>query len=1211
MEFSFPRLGIVRLFPAVCPTHYKGWIMKLTCLLAAIGCTGLQLLMASPGNSQELSDVRVSLELKNEPLRNAFTRIEQQTDFRFAYNRQVVDNYRGVTLTRGDYTVEKALELVLANTHLMYRRVNNKIIVYRADDSAAGRSPAEVKALAELQTGGTLKGKVTNEKGEPVVGATVLLSGADRAGGPAGLAGEFSLTVAKAGKYTVQVSAIGYQTIVRAITITEGQVVELDIHLRAGGNALNEVVVTGYSRQSKRDVTGAASTISAQAIEQAPVTTVESAIQGRVSGVSVDGQGGPGNNQTIRIRGVGTLSNNDPLYVIDGVQVRVGQGNGSQNISNLLDPAQIESITILKDPSLIALYGSEGSNGVIVITTKSGKLGAPRFDYNVYVGQEVPKHLPSTITPQQQANALYQSYVNAGMPFADYTMYDTSGGHVALPYWIIEGSGTNNLGVAQNSPLADPKLYDYQNYRILKANQAGTNWWKAIFQPALTQSHELSVSGATDKSNYAISMGYLDDQGTLLNTYFKRLSLRINTEFKIKPWFRLGENVEMSYSMGSTVGRSATNVISDLYALSPLLPKYDIAGNLAGVNKALVLGNTGNPYTAQVASKGSKNYNQSILGTAFAEFEPIKGLIYTSQIGFQLFPSEFHSYTPVEYQEPIPAPTNLLTEGGAYSTDWRWLNKLAYSITLNGIHKISAFAGYEARQFTMRYYSGTTGNIGFPSTNTEYLSNGNTGTGSPYVPTVAGSGDKAASISYFGNLTYSLMDKYLATATFRRDGSSRFGPDKLYGNFGAASVGWRISGEDFMKNIAWLNDLKLRVSYGASGNDEIGSGLYLATLSSGGFGDYDLAGTNVNSQAGYYLYQFGNPNLHWESNRSTNIGFDAAVFNNTLTASFNWFNRETYGLLFNPTASGTAGSALAPWLNIMNFTNRGVELELGYNQHIGKLRFEMSFNVATYRNRVNYIDGHDSTFLQGGQFGSNGAIYLSRSMVGHAVSSFYGYEYQGIIKNQAQLNGAPDESFFGITKANGLGHVLYKDLSKDGAINTQDETFLGDPNPKFTYGFNLNLYYNNFDFGILLQGVYGNKIFNYARMMSELPNGAVAGQGGLFPAALNTWSPGNPNGNLPIYTQDLSTNDNSPSSFFIESGSYMRVKQVQLGYTLPQMKGIRRLRIYVQAYNLFTFTHYSGLDPEVNDGDAHNLGIDYGTAYPISRKYLVGVNFGL
>src|SRR5579863_5888097 len=441
----------------------KDWIMKLTCLLFAMGCTGIQLLMANTGKSQELSEVRVSLELKNEPLRTAFTRIEQQTDFRFAYNRQLVDHSGIVTIQRGSYTVEKALELVLANTRLLYRTVSNKIIVYRADDTTAGRTAGEMKALVAAQTGGTIKGVVTNDKGEPMVGASIILSGQPK-GTPAGLQGEFTIEGIKPGKYIVQVSAVGYQTVLKDVTVSNGQVVELNFQLKSGGNPMNEVIVTGYSRQSKHDVTGAASTISADQVAQTPTADLTGELQGRVAGVTVDGQGGPGAPQVIRIRGIGTLGDNDPLYVVDGVQLRLGPntGNGSQNISNLINPNDIESITILKDPSLTSLYGAEGSNGVVVITTKTGKLGAPRFDYDSYVGEEVPKHLPKTITPQQQANALYSSFQVAGMPFADYTMYDTSSGSVALPYWIIEGTGTNNLGVPQNSPLAVPSLYNYQ-----------------------------------------------------------------------------------------------------------------------------------------------------------------------------------------------------------------------------------------------------------------------------------------------------------------------------------------------------------------------------------------------------------------------------------------------------------------------------------------------------------------------------------------------------------------------------------------------------------------------------------------------------------------------------------------------------------------------------------------------------------------------------
>ncbi len=1217
MEFSFPQLGIMRVFPAVRPAHYKGWIMKLTCLLVAMGCTGMQLLMANTGKSQELNEVRVSLELRNEPLRTAFTRIEHQTDFRFAYNRQLIDKSGSVTITRGSYTVEKALELVLANTRLLYRRVSNKIIVYRADDSTAGRTPVELKALIAAQTGGTIKGKVTNEKGEPVVGASVLLSGVDR-GTMVDLSGNYSITGIKPGNYTIQISAVGFQPVTRSIAVAEGQTLELNYQLKAGNSSLNEVVVTGYSRQSKRDVTGAASTISADVIAQTPVTSVENVLQGRVAGVSVDEQGGPGQSQTIRIRGIGTLGNNDPLYVIDGVQVRVGTANQSQNISNLLDPAEIESITVLKDPSLIAMYGSEGSNGVIVITTKTGKLGGPRLEYNTYAGEEAPIKLPKMITPQQQANALYNSYINSSPTESPQptTFYGT-GTTPVLPDYIVEGSNAN-VGVMAGDPAANPALYNLENYRILKANQAGTNWWKLLFKPALTQNNQLSISGATDKSNYAISMGYLNDQGTLLNSYFKRISLRVNTQFKVKPWLRVGENVDLAYSTsntesrtgGSNFGSNFNNDIAALYELSPLLPLYDIQGNLAGTKGTSVLGGS-NPYTSRFYSTASKSYSESMLGTAYAEVEPIKGLVYTNQIGFQFEPNEYHYYEPALFQEPLSDTINSFGEGSGYYTDWRWLNKLAYSITINNIHRITAFAGYEARQYVNRSSFASTGNIGYPSSNTEYLGNGNTGNAAYVAPGVSGGGDTYTSASEFANVTYAWLDKYLFTATGRRDGSSKFGPDDRYGNFGAISGGWRITGEKFMDKLVWLDDLKLRASYGSTGNDAIGSGLYLGTLSSGPFGSYDLAGTNTTSMTGYFPYQLGNPDIHWESNITTNVGFDAALFNNRLTGSFNWYDKVTKGLLYAPPSPGTAGSALSPIENVMNFTNKGVELEMGYADHIGPVKFDMAFNVATYRSRVNYIDGVLGDSIAGGYYGSGDHSSLTQVAIGRPVSSFYGLIFQGYYQNAQDVAAHATESFLGITASNALGHSKYKDLNGDGVIDTHDQTYIGNPNPKFTYGYNLNLYFKGFDLGIFFQGVYGNKIYNLAKTLTMYPNVAIAGQGGLVQGSLDTWTPSNPNAKLPIYSQDLSVNDVYASNHFVENGSYLRVKQMQLGYTFPKIKGISRLRVYVQAYNVFTFTHYSGLDPEVNDGAPSDLGIDYGTAYPISRKFLFGVNLGL
>ena len=1181
--------------------------MKLTCLLVAIGCTGLQLLMANTGNSQELSDVRVSLELKNEPLRTAFTKIEQQSGFRFAYNRKQVDNYQKVSLSRGNYTVEKALELLLANTALVYRRVNNKIVIYRRDVD-------EPPAVAEQASEGTIRGKVTNDKNEPVVGASILLEGTDK-GGSAGQDGAFVIGGIKPGKYKIQVTAIGFQNIEKEVVLHDNETLEVSFVLKAGGNAMNEVIVTGYSRQSKRDVTGAASTVSAETIAQTPVTDITTALQGRVAGVSVDDQGGPGSSGIIRIRGVGSLGNNDPLYVIDGVQVRIGPSNGanggggtntgSQDIANLLNPADIETLTVLKDPSLTALYGAEGSNGVIVITTKSGKRGDPKLQYTAYVGDQIPRKFPSMVTPQQQADALYNSYVNTGLPFP-YASFYGSGTTPVLPDYIIEGP-TPNQGVMSGDPAANPALYDFNSYRILKTNKSGTNWWKALFQPALTQNHQLSLSGATEKSSFAVTFGYLDDKGTLLNSYFRRYSLRVNTDFKIKPWLRVGENMEFSYAAANSLGaRQFNNGIDQLYTLSPLLPTHDIKGNIAGTNGAPLMGG-GNPLIDRTSAPISKSATESAIGSVYIEAEPVKGFTYQSRIGVQFVPNQYHAFSDSFPQQAIPSHTTYYYEGNSYYTDWRWLNKVAWSGTIAGIHKITAFAAYEARQIQSRNSAIVETNLLGNQPNYQYVS---AGVFNPNFPP-SGGGNVQTNVSEFGNVTYSLLDKYLFTGTLRHDGSSIFGSQRIYGTYPAASAGWRISQESFMEGVKWVDDLKLRGSWGKSGNDAIPTGQQYSLVNSTNqiYGGYDINGTNTSQVIGAFPYTIGNEFIHWETNVTTNVGVDAAFLHSRLTASLNWFSRKTDGLLYAPPSTGTAGAASSPYENLMSFTNKGLELEMGF-QGGGKLRYEMNLNISGYRSNIDHIDGDSATHIDLATF-SPTHYNLTRNVVGHPVSEFYGYVQNGIFQSGAEYT-SDGITQPGLNAGNAAGHFKFKDLAgpnggkPDKNIGAEDETFLGNPNPKFSYGYNLNLFYKNFDLGIFVQGVYGNKIFNYFRSFTEWP-------GSLGSGSLNTWTPSHPNAKLPIYTEDNINNnyDNVPSSFFVEGGSYLRVKTMQIGYTFPRSKAFSRFRVYVQAFNLLTFTHYSGMDPEVNSGDPGSLGIDYGTQYPQSRKILFGVDLSL
>jgi TonB-linked SusC/RagA family outer membrane protein len=1060
---------------------------------------------------------------------------------------------------------------------------------------------------ASAQNPIVVKGTVTDDKNVPLSGASITLKGS-KSGTATDNSGNYSFTINKSG--TLVFSFAGYVN--KEIAVTSSQTLSVALTQQTG--TLNEVIVTGYSSQSKRDVTGAASTVSADAIAKTPVADITTALQGRVAGVNVDDQGGPGNSGVIRIRGIGSLGNNDPLYVIDGVQVRVGGATGSQNIANLLNPNDIENVTILKDPSLTALYGSEGSNGVIVITTKSGKRGEPQLEYSSYLGVETPRKFPTMVTPQQEADALYQSYTNSGQTFPYGSFYGT-GTKPVLPDYIIEGP-TPNLGVPAGDPRADPSLYNFNNYRILQSNKSGTNWWDAVFSPAFIQNHQLSISGATDKNNYAVTFGYLDDNGTLLNSYFKRLSLRVNTDFKPRPWLRLGENFEFSYTTNNTISTSNldnnqnnfNNDITNIYGISPLLPTYDIAGHTAGTNGVSAILGGSSPLTSRVASENAKNYTESAIGSAYLEVDPFKNFSFQTKIGAQFVPSQYHRFADSFPQEPIPSHTTYYYEGSSYYTDWRWTNKLAYNITLNSIHKISAFVAYEAREYTSRYNSIVMTNLISSQENFQYVSDGIL---DPNFPP-SGAGSVQTGVSEFGNVTYSLMDKYLLSGTLRHDGSSVFGTHNKYGTFPAVSAGWRISKEDFMNNINWLNDLKIRGSWGKAGNDAIPPGQQFGLIRANDaiFGGYDIAGTNISQILGAYASQIGNPDIKWETNITTNIGFDASLLNNRLSASFNWFDRQTKNLLYQPPYTGTAGAASAPYKNIMNFTNKGVELELGFkSKGTNKLTYDMNFNISSYRSNVDYINGDSTDHIDLAVFAPT-HYNLTRSQVGHPVSSFYGYIQTGIFQS------GDDYTKYGVTQPgltadNAAGHFKFKDISgpngkPDGVIDQYDQTFLGNPNPKFSFGYNLNLYYKNFDLGIFLQGVVGNKIFNYWRAYSQWPGYRDA-------RSLDTWSPTNTDAKLPIYTQDAinSNYDAVPSSFFVEDGSYLRLKTVQVGYTFTRTRAFKSLRVYVQAFNLLTFTGYSGLDPEVNNGNPGTLGIDFGTAYPNSEKILFGVNLGL
>ena len=1039
----------------------------------------------------------------------------------------------------------------------------------------------------------TVSGIITDEKGVPLVGATISVKGKINLVTTTNNAGRFKLDIG-ANSALLIVSYTGFIT--QQVSVKADQ--SVSISLVSTDTNLDDVIVTGYSRQSKRNVTGAVSTVSSDVVAQTPVADVGSVLQGRVAGVSVDEQGGPGATSVVRIRGFGSNGNNDVLYVIDGVQVRGG--------SNLVNPNDIETITVLKDPSNTALYGAQGGNGVIVITTKMGKkAAAPKLEYNTYGSFETPTKYPKSLIPQQYANAYWGYLKNSNLALSN--LFYGSGATPVLPDYIIERKGLPVLTAAEGSAAVNPALYNLSNYRILKTNKDGTDWFGALLDQSFSHNHQLTLSGATDKSSYSLGMGYLNNEGTLLGTYFTRYSIRVNTEFRPVKWLKIGENMQFSYTQGAGVSNGNHNpqgLIADLYRRSPLIPIYDITGNYSGPKdfadtKALHPGGN-NPVLGQNTGRdNSKGYNAGVIGSAYVDIEPMKNLIFETKVGVQFYPYSYRFFIDTFPQNVYSAPYNQFTEGGGYSTDLRWTNKVSYDIKFKNIHSISAFAAYEASKATSRSNQGTVTNLLYTTQGYLNLSNGDF---NPVAPMVGSNGSEN-STSVFGNINYILMDKYLFSFVARRDGSSKFGPLSRYGNFYSYSGGWRISKEKFMQRFTWLSDLKLRAAYGENGNNAIPADLYEDRYTTSGYvnySSYDLNGTNNSAFTGAGLYQLGNPKIHWETNKTTNIGFDA-MFQNKFSVAFSWFNRVTKDLLAVPPVTGLRGDALAPYENIMQFSNKGIELELGYRNRIGQVSYDMNFNVATYKNNVDYISSDPTAHIDGNAYAPT-HFALTRSVVDMPVSSFFGFIQDGIFQSADEYtkNGVIHN---GLTAATAPGHFKFRDINGDKKINDDDRTFIGNPHPKFSYGYNLNLNYKNFDMGIFLQGVSGNKIFNYWRVNSVFPGATGEGSD-------DTWSPTNTGAKLPIWNSTTS-DDIKPSSFFVEDGSYLRLKSLQFGYTFHATKAFSKMRFYIQGFNLATFTKYTGIDPEISIGNATNYGVDFGGNYPISRKIVFGINFGL
>jgi len=1086
-----------------------------------------------------------------------------------------------------------------------------------------------------------ITGKVIgNGDKQPILGATVQVRGKNVA---TQTAADGTFTIDANDNSTLVITSIGFQNLEIPVS---GRSVLGEITLTVTNTSLNAIVVTGYATQRKKDLTGAVSVVDLSDARKQPVPDVVNMLQGQASGVSVVSTGQPGQAPVIRIRGFNSFGNNTPLYVIDGVP--------TQNVNDL-NPNDVASMQVLKDAGAAAIYGSRASNGIIVITTKRGAGARVRVSYDGYYGLQVPKggNVFDLLNPTEGGELLFEAGQNyntlnpANQKPVGSNIYGY-GATPVVPDFLVAGTTggvTNSGGFAAGSAAADPSLYyadpkGTNYYQIAKANKAGTDWYHEIFKKKPIQSHNISVSGGGDQGTYLFSLNYFNQQGTLINTYLKRYTIRANTTYKIGKRVRVGENLAYSATQnpqtlsgilleGSPIGHAMRE--------NPIIPVFDIRGNFAG-SAPKGLNNPRNPVALESNSRNDRTLAGRLFGNVYGEVDLLKDLTFRTSFGGDYYYGWNHQFNTPDFYNAEPQYTQPGYREDSYNgTDWTWTNTLSYN-WVKGDHNLKLVGGMESRQFINHNLGGSI--QGYFSLDPSYI-NLSTGSGTPsaysnsnplpgYNPTSAnykapiGAGESLA--SYFARADYIFKEKYLLGATYRRDGSSKF-INNRWGNFYAVSAGWRISQEEFLKDAHWITDLKIRGSYGIMGNqfNALGTNSYLLYGSNNQTTFYDLNGTGNSLVYGLAQSQIGNPNAKWEQDGNTNIGFDLTILQGKLTITADWYNKSIKDLLFQITLPGANGAATVPAYNVGRMKNTGIDVMVSGQTDITRdLKFTGSLTFTTINNKILQIDANGSKYfdLDGRRF--NGS-FIVRNAVGHPVSAFYGYKIIGFWNSADEIaaadlsarkaTGDPNAKY---QAEEGVGRFRYADPTNQGYVNANSKTFLGNPSPKFTYGLNLGLEYKHFDFSVFLYGVYGNDIWNNIKWWTDF-YGSFPGAAASRTALYNSWTFDNHHAKGPV--QDAINGSNAstntvPNSYFVEKGSYLRAKNMTLGYTFSAdgltRVGISRIRAYLQAANLFTVTKYSGVDPEISvnaingQNSATDFGVDEG-AYASPRQYLLGL----
>lgn len=992
-------------------------------------------------------------------------------------------------------------------------------------------------AFSQQKITGTVKDASSLES---LIGATVSIPGTT-IGSATDVDGYFSLML-PSGTTKIKVSFVGYQE----------QEVEIDTRthldiLLVSNNFLEDVVVVGYTTEKKKDIKGAIAVVKIGDALKETNANILSSLQGRVAGVNITTNGAPGQNASINIRGISSiLGDIEPLYIVDGVPTK--------NISNL-SPNDIESMQIMKDAASAAIFGARGANGVVVITTKGGKSEKVKVTLDAFYGVKRLRGGLDMMTAEEYGQALWQQKRNDNLPLSD-AIYGT--GNTPRVPAFIDDAGT--------IPSGD------------------VNYLKEVYRPASNTSYNLGVSKAADKSNFYFGLNYNKEDGLAKYTSFDRLTFRVNSSFQITDRISIGENLSIGYSkeIREPEGRTIETAIFQ----HPIIPIKDNNGNWGGPVKNL--GDRLSPLGQLYFARENKSMSWRTFGNVYANIELLKGLVFRSSFAVDAINGGSKRFSPRYTMGRFTQPTNTLTQNTTQTINLTATNTLTYDLRI-GKHELQALAGYEWINNKTESFFVTRRDFALEGSDYRYLNGGTA------LADANGNGNEYGLIGSFGKINYSYNDKYLFSVSVRKDGSSRFGPQNRYGVFPAASAAWRISEEDvFTKSIFsnYISDLKLRASWGKNGNDGIPNYAYVTNYASSfDFSNYDLLGTNGLAQVGYYTTRLGNPAVKWEASEQTNIGVDMGLFSNKLYITADYYVKTTDDLLYPALTPGVVGEGSAPYINVGDIRNRGIELMVSYRKTNSKLNYNFDLTFTTIKNRVMSVgvDGNDIRTTTRG-----------RIVKGQPLFAFFGHVADGIFKSQAEVDEHAAQP------GKGLGRIRYRDVNGDGVVNADDRTYLGSPLPKFTAGLNSGLSYGNFDMTLFFDAVVGNKIYDEIMPTAN----TFFFNSNHRKEILNAWTPDNPNSDIPMLTANNANDELRTSSFYLSDGSFLRLKSAVVGYNLPTKvldnAKISTARVFVQAQNLFEITGFKGFDYEPFGFEGRLTQ----QLYPHSRAVTIGINLG-